>query len=42
MELQCRLMPETNVEQPESISCCFKAVHTSNEGADKEQMLLIY
>lgn len=34
--------PEINVEQTLSISCRFKALCTSNGGADQEQMLLIY
>ncbi len=42
MELQCFFMPEINVEQIWSISRRFKALCTSNEGAEKEQMLLIY
>lgn len=36
------LMPEINVVQTGSISRRFKALCTSNEGAEKEQMLLIY
>ena len=39
MEAQCSVKPEINVE---SISRRSKALYTSNEGAETEQMLLIY
>lgn len=41
-ELQRLLVPKINVEQTGSISRRCKALCTSNEGAEREQMLLIY